>query len=183
MATATDGARKLAAAVVLPSHMYSDALAFLGACRSKKPVSRMSPASLVHWFGVWEIGVNIVARGQKKQQASTNGSAPPAFVDVKLNPEQRVEFAAWQYSDMELLGWLQELVNEGYRIGLSWSNEQQSYFASLTGRDGTGSNEGCCMTSFAGDARKALALAYYKHRYVCEGVWKAPDEEGLGDFG
>lgn len=153
------------------------------ATRTERNPAYLRGHALCHLLGVHAIeGEIIMARGKtRKSAAETNGA--PKFVDVRLSVEQRAEFVRWQYSDKELTTWLESFVNDGYRIGFSWASEQQAYFVSLTGRDTGGPNDGLCMTSFAGDIRTAMALAFYKHTVVTEMVWAKAGTGEAGAFG
>lgn len=144
---------------------------------------RFSPSGLVHFIGVslivWE---NVVTRGKNKD-AGSQRAGMPRFVDVRLDATQREEFTSWLPSVGDVTQLLVWFVDSGYRVGVAWAGEQQAYFVSLTGRSTGTSNDGCCMTSFAGDLTSAIALAYYKHTEVCGGVWGVGSEPEKAAFG
>lgn len=123
-----------------------------------------------------------MARGKK---STDNGKSAglPKFVDVKLTTEQRQEFTQFTYTDAEICTWLESFLMDGYRVGLSWASEQQAVFCSLTGRETGTDNDGLCMTSFAKDARSAIALAFFKHTQVADGIWITAAEMATGSFG
>lgn len=124
-----------------------------------------------------------MARGAKKTAASVATGGMPRFVDVKLTQEQKVKFVSWVCTPEEVVRFLQDLCDDGYRVGCSWSGETQAYTVSLTCRNEESPNNGLCMTSFAKELTTAIELAVYKHTVVTEERWVAGDVAAIGDFG
>ena len=143
----------------------------------------MTKSGIAHMFGVYLLEIEAMARGNGKKPETGGAAGMPRFVDVKLDQASREAFVGWQPTDTELVQHLAQLTFEGYRVGCSWSGEHQSYTVSLTGRAGTGENEGLCMTAFAGELTRAIALAVYKHRVVAEGVWLSVAPSPVEAFG
>lgn len=143
----------------------------------------VKPAGIAHTLTVCVLEMEIMARGGKARGDTVAGGGMPRFVDVRLTPEQRVEFTRQILSDSEAVEALRRLTDDGYRVGVSWSGDSQSYTVSLTGRDTSSPNNGLCMTSFAKDLRTAVSLAVYKHFYVCGERWVPEESAALGDFG
>jgi len=127
--------------------------------------------------------MSIMARGAKKVAQEAARSGLPRFVDVKLDQQQKKDFAARKQTSEALVTQLQDLCDQGYRVGVTWSGEQQTYTVSLTCRDEESPNNGCCMTSFAGQLDRALSLALFKHYVVCEEVWSVGGSIDSDDFG
>lgn len=144
---------------------------------------RIAPAGVVHSLGVCLVEDGNMARGAKKLRDESKNVGMPRFVDVKLTAEQRGDFLDWPERKGDLVVLLQDLADDGYRVGVSWSGEHQSYTVSLTGRADDSPNKGLCMTSFAGKLDVAIWLALFKHRVVTRGRWieSALNEEE--DFG
>lgn len=145
--------------------------------------ARISPTGLAHSVGVCLIEDYQVARGKGKGTEPSGGQGMPRFVDVKLSAEDRAAFLKFITEDHDIVGMLQDLVDDGYRVGVSWSGEHQSYTVSLTGRGEGCPNQGLCMTSFAGELGKAIQLALYKHTAITGGRWLTSAESGMEDFG
>lgn len=143
----------------------------------------ISHAGVAHTFAVCMLELEIMARGKAKGNIQTAVQSMPRFVDVKLSSDQKKAFADWFKLGGDRLIELQKFVDSGYRVGVAWSGEHQSYTVSVTCRDVESENNGLCMTSFARDLRQAVALAWYKHEIVCSFAWQSfasgPDE----DFG
>jgi hypothetical protein len=107
----------------------------------------------------------------------------PRFVDVKLTAEQRAAFLVWEKREGDLVTLLQSMADDGYRVGVSWSGEQQAYTVSLTCRGEGDPNNGLCMTSFAKTLSTALWLALYKHLEVTGGRWAGEASGSSEEFG
>jgi len=131
----------------------------------------VSPAGIAHSLGVCLLEDYAVARGKGKPTVEAKSGVMPRFVDVKLDGDQRKAFLAFTSTGAELVDAMQAFADNGYRVGVSWSGEQQAYTVSLTCRAQGDPNEGLCMTSFAGSLERAIALAVFKHTVVTEGVW------------
>lgn len=144
---------------------------------------QVSPAGLAHSLGVCLIEEWNMARGAKKQVEDTKQGGMPRFVDVKLTAEQKQEFMAVKDRYADSVRWLQDLVDDGYRVGVTWSGEHQSYTLSLTCRDAKSPNYNLCMTSFAGDLVTVIALAVYKHCVVTEETWLSGIDSPAEAFG
>jgi len=143
----------------------------------------ITPAGLVHSVGVALLEMAIMSRGAKKTAQEVARSGLPRFVDVKLDHVQKIDFIARTQTADALVVQLQDLCDSGYRIGVTWSGEQQAYTVSLTCRDDKSPNSGCCMTSFAKRLDKAVSLALYKHFVVCGEVWPVGGLPGTEEFG
>jgi hypothetical protein len=143
----------------------------------------LTPAGLTHSVGVCFLEMYIVARGAKKSAEQAIKGGMPTFVDVKLSLDERNAFSALVIEPAALVKSLQQLVDDGYRVGCAWGNETQSYTVSLTCRDADSPNAGLCMTSFAGDLTTAIALAIFKHRNVTAGKWLGESGGQFGMFG
>lgn len=124
-----------------------------------------------------------MSRGKGKEVLKSGGTQMPRFVDVRLTAEQREEFKAWAAGGGDLVTFLQSLADDGYRVGVSWSGEQQAYVVSLTCRAAGNVNNGLCMTSFARTLETALWLAIYKHTVATEEKWVEGVFGGEEDFG
>jgi len=143
----------------------------------------VSPAGIAHTLSVCILESEAMVRGGKGKGEVVVGGSMPRFVDVRLTPEQRVEFTTQMLTDKEAVTALQSLSDDGYRVGVSWNGETQAYTVSLTGREPASPNHGLCMTSFAKDLRTAISLAVYKHVHVTGERWVPEATEALGDFG
>lgn len=146
-------------------------------------VGRLSPTGLAHSLTVCLIEDWHMSRGKSKSDGKSGGGTLPRFVDVKLTAEERDEFTSWPARDGNLVTFLQSMADDGYRVGVAWSGEQQAYVVSLTCRAEGNVNSGLCMTSFARTLETALWLALYKHLEVTGEKWLEGGFGGDEDFG
>jgi hypothetical protein len=145
--------------------------------------NQIGHAGVAHSLGVCLIEDSNMARGKGSGKPVQSASVMPRFVDVKLTAEDRAGFQRWAERDGDLVAFLQSMADDGYRVGVSWSGEQQAYTVSLTCRDEGNPNHGLCMTSFAKTLSTALWLALYKHIAVTEGKWIEGTFGGGEEFG
>lgn len=144
---------------------------------------RITPAGLAHSMGVCLIEDSNMARGATKTGKGGSEQGLPRFVDVKLTAEDRLDFLRWEQRTDDVVGLLQALSDDGYRVGCSWSGEQQAYTVSLTGRGEGNPNKGLCMTSFAKTLENAMWLALFKHHVITRGAWMDSAYGGSEEFG
>jgi hypothetical protein len=140
-------------------------------------------AGIAHSLGVCLIEDSNMARGAGKGGKPAAAVNMPRFVDVKLTAEQRAAFLVWEKREGDLVTLLQSMADDGYRVGVSWSGEQQAYTVSLTCRAEGDPNNGLCMTSFAKTLSTALWLALYKHLEVTGGRWAGEASGSSEEFG
>lgn len=145
--------------------------------------SGISHAGVAHTLAVCLLELDEMARGKGSSASSADKITMPKFVDIKLSVEQRNDFISQKVSDSQLIADLSALCDEGYRIGCSWSGEQQSYVVSMTCRNTASVNSGLCMSSFAKDIRTAVRLSLYKHRVVADEHWLGEGRDSSEDFG
>lgn len=144
---------------------------------------QISPTGVAHSLGVCLIEDGLMARGQKGERKREAGNSMPRFVDVKLDPAQRDAFLAWYSPTRDQVETLQQLADAGYRVGVTWSGEHQSYTVSATCRDPASPNNGLCMTAFAGELERAIALLWFKHHHVAGERWFEVASVPTEDFG
>lgn len=91
------------------------------------------------------------------------------FVEVRLEETQKSEFKANYAKDANMyLGLVSETLSTGYKLSVSYSEENKTFLASLTCKEPLDANFNYVMTSRSGDAWEAIALAMYKHHFVCD---------------
>lgn len=124
-----------------------------------------------------------MSRGKAKAGNGAASGILPRFVDVKLTQEEREQFSEWFSPDGDQTIVIQWFADNGYRVGVSWSGEHQSYTASATCRNTDDPNNGLCMTAFSGDLSKAIALLWWKHHHLANGDWNSRVEPVKEAFG
>jgi hypothetical protein len=96
------------------------------------------------------------------------------FVNIELNATHRKELKKIvNDAEYDVGTLLTNLVTDGYRIGLAYNPEKDSFTCSLTAKDTAAHNEGFCMVSHSGTPIKALLTAVYKHYSIAKGAeWR-----------
>lgn len=140
-------------------------------------------AGIAHSLGVCLIEDWNMARGKGRVGDAKQQTGLPTFVDVKLTEEDRENFLAWLGDGADPVTVLQALADDGYRVGVAWSGEHQTYTVSVTCRDTESENVGLCMTSFSRSLPQGVLLAWYKHDIVCRRKWKAFEPQPTDVFG
>ena len=144
---------------------------------------RVSSVRFAHMVGVFLLELELtMARGKGKGSAGSS-SVLPVFVNVSLTQGDREALREYTPDAVGLVDWLESMARSGYRVGLNWNGERESYICSVTARDTGTANDGKCVTSFAGSVLHAVFVAWFKHTHVLGDVWEVPspvDESGWG---
>lgn len=91
------------------------------------------------------------------------------FVEIRLDDHQKADFKAKYAKDAnQFLGLLTETLSGDYKLSITYSEENKVFLASLTCRNAVDANYNYVMTSRAGDPWEAIALAMFKHHFVCD---------------
>lgn len=92
------------------------------------------------------------------------------FVNIRLDDSQREAFGFWFGENASRVAqFLDEILGEGMKVGLSYDRENQCYIATFTGALVGNSNERYCATSRAGTLNECLGLAVWKHIFLTQG--------------
>lgn len=134
-------------------------------------VGQVTPSGVASSLSVCLIEDWHMSRGKVKGGNRESAATMPRFVDVRLTAEQRIEFGRFELLHDDGVRALQSLADDGYRVGVTWSGEQQAYTVSLTCRNAESPNNGLCMTSFAKTLRDAIRLTVFKHVVVTDEKW------------
>lgn len=116
-------------------------------------------------------------RNKGKQQFNTQ------FVRVSLTSEDKKAYATWRKSAEKDVNELMNLIlTTGHKISFSFSDHNDSYICSITGKPEDCDNANKCFTSHGKDWPTALYVALYKYHVIFKGEpWEDLDEEE--DFG
>lgn len=96
------------------------------------------------------------------------------FVNIKLTPEEREHYRGWLESNghPEVDDFV-AILEDDYKLSVSYSASNDSWNATLTGRDTQVNNAYSVMTARHGTIHDALALLFYKHVIVSQGgTWR-----------
>lgn len=99
---------------------------------------------------------------------------PVTFVRCELSSEERADvsrFIKASADDLDTL--VVEILQANYKIGFSFSEHNDSFICSVTGRPEDCTNASKCFTSHAKDYSTALWVALYKYHVIWKGgVWE-----------
>jgi hypothetical protein len=122
-------------------------------------------------------GKEAMARGTAKKPAAKKpaGAAWTTFVEISL-ADYKLEQIEQAFGDPEkVFEAVESMARDGYRISLSYNEQNDAIIASVTCKDDASPNAGCTYTSFAGDWLSALRVAAFKHYVVAAQVWVGDD--------
>jgi hypothetical protein len=105
--------------------------------------------------------------------ASKYGDDFKGFADIPLSEDHRNEIEPLLAGDLGfLLEFIEQTTEAGYKLSVVYNPGVRSHIATLTGRAGTGENEGYALSGFGPGAVGALAALYMKHAVVAHwGPW------------
>lgn len=94
------------------------------------------------------------------------------YLNVNLTDGQDKDFDLWWPKQTMQLSDFDILLNNGYKIGLSWDKYHDGVTASLTANDAKLPRAGWVLTAWADSVESALLLLFYKHYIICEEDWE-----------
>lgn len=106
------------------------------------------------------------------------------YVNIKLTPADKKPLETWaKEQDWDILTAVDELASRKYKLGVTWSDKQNSWCVSITGQEGAKQNALRSMSSWSSDWVEALIIGLYKVLVVCnDGRWEdfEADQETWG---
>lgn len=96
------------------------------------------------------------------------------FVQMELSNEQKAEFRALassgEFDRIDVDGWL----HEGYKLTINYDDAHTTVIASLTAQYTDMENSGLVLTARGSDFSTAVAVLYFKHRYIApDQLWRS----------
>lgn len=128
-----------------------------------------------------------VAEQHDKRVTSKTAAASKAaadgwkgFVQMELNEQQKLAVKVLRDKGMEQV-WtgVFALVDELYKLSLSYDTYNDAYICSATCKDPKDKNMGLTLTARGGSLQGAVASFWYKHTTVLEGDWTAAAVKGV----
>lgn len=116
----------------------------------------------------------------KKQNKSAKKAEWKGYHKINLTREQNELFEGQYASRSVPFTDFDILVNNGYKLSISWDNYNGGVSASLYAQDQKMEWAGFTLSAWAGDAETALKLLLFKHYVVAEQRWEIvkPEREG-----
>lgn len=94
------------------------------------------------------------------------------FVEVSLTAEDKEALQVAYATDGALLDFMQEVVDDGYKLSVSFDASHSCYVATLTGRGDTCPNNGLSLSGRGPSLGGSVACVAYKHVELCgRGKW------------
>jgi len=121
-----------------------------------------------------------MTRGKKKTQSPFGNMT---FIRCELDSAEKKKLSAWVAKPpASIEDLMTEVLQANHKISYSFSDHNDSFIVSVTGKPEDCDNASKCFTSHAKDPITALWVAMYKYHVIWnKGVWENASEEA--DFG
>jgi len=94
------------------------------------------------------------------------------FVDVQLTDADKASLAEGHFEAGDAFQFVEEMVEDGYKVTLSQDTAHSCYIAAATGRLPDDPNNGYTLTGRGPDVIGSLACLAHKHIIICQrGAW------------
>lgn len=101
---------------------------------------------------------------------TANDAVWGGFINISISDSEKDEFHNWEVEHShEVASYLEDLLAEGMKVGISYDRENECAIMTLTGSLISGSNHRWCMTTRAKDLGDVSALTVWKHYVLCGG--------------
>ena len=111
-------------------------------------------------------------KGRSKGREGTLRGPWLGFVDIVLSDEDKASLSSMNFEDGDAFSFLEDMVEDGYKVSLSQDTAHDCYIAAATGSTDGNPNRGYTMAGRGPSLLGALASLAYKHRTLCQqGVW------------
>jgi hypothetical protein len=99
------------------------------------------------------------------------------FVDIELSAKDREDLEALVFpGQVDLVAFLVQVIEDGYKFSLSGDVEHSSSIATLTGKAAACENKGYALSGRGPDPHGAMVVLWYKHTVLAN--WGKWTEEG-----
>jgi len=106
------------------------------------------------------------------------------FMDITLTDSDRGELEAFmQPGQVDLEGFLDTVLEDGYKLSVAGDYEHHSCIATLTGRSAQCENKGYALSGRGPNAHDALIVLWYKHTVKAHwGAWAGEADSVSGQL-
>jgi len=114
----------------------------------------------------------------RKNTGSRGNGTFKGFVDIPLTDAVRDNLMVEDgLAEKMVLGMIFQVAEDGYKFSFTYNSGLQSYIATITGREGSGQNEGYALSGFGNTPMQAGLALFGKHVVICNwGDWFGPDQ-------
>lgn len=125
--------------------------------------------------------MGIIADREKHRMAKGKGRKTGfvqnlKFVDIELSTEGRTQFKQWEWTDDDLISYVETRGNDGYKLGVSYKSERGAWVASLTCIAKEDPNFEFCLSAYGGNWLQAIRVLAYKDLVLLAGNWADSDK-------
>lgn len=121
-----------------------------------------------------------VAKGSR----SANGKKPKGkpksgefrFININVTEDMKRRVAAWAEGETDVWRYVEELVGQGYRVGVAYDGYNDCYSASLTNKSGPSDYRNACITLRGATGWDALVRLVGIHYAVAGENWTTFEE-------
>lgn len=117
------------------------------------------------------------------QQPARGNTEFKGFVNYKLTVEEKEAYAAWDLHDHDLFDLLALDAQQGYKLTVSWNDQNETFTATYMCQDKDSPNYGYCLSSFAPDWYNAVRVTAFKHTEVLKSAWPISSKQKTDDWG
>ena len=107
------------------------------------------------------------ARSSKK----SDKMVPIEFINWELSKEEKIAARSYEVSLESLMGMLERLVDDGYRVSFKRDDYNKCFNCSITEPAKTDGSSSRCIVSRGPTAGDAIRVACFKHFELLEGDW------------
>lgn len=126
-------------------------------------------------------GSYFMAKARKNNDRANNFK-PVKWVNTALTDEDCDFIAAWDVSDVELLGALIMLVDTGHSLTCKPVPSEDSFMAAACGVTDDCANDGLGLSAYALSTRDAFKALVYKHFNIHDRTWPEPSDRAKRTF-
>lgn len=116
-----------------------------------------------------------------KSGNSSGGYEWKGFCDIPLSEQDKDKFRGTAFEAIDVLGAIDALVEEGYKVSVTSDASHGAIVASATGQAVECPNRGFALSARAGSVDVAVMLLWYKHDVLAQGgVWENVSQNRFG---
>jgi len=94
------------------------------------------------------------------------------FIDIPLSEDDKASLAAANFEESDAFSFIEEMLEDGYKISISADPAHSSVIATAIGRGADNQNDGYALSGRGPDVLGGLASLAYKHITLCDrGIW------------
>jgi hypothetical protein len=105
------------------------------------------------------------------------------FVNYKLTPEDKDVYAQWDIHDNDLYLILAADAQAGYKLTVSWNDQNSTFTATYICNDTESAQKGYCLSAYAPDWYSAVRILAFKHNEILNCQWPIDERQQLNDWG